>query len=203
MTNDTSKTEPINLPSADDHPPVQMPHAQSTQAKDAVALLTANHSKIKQLFTEYDRVQRLGDTSLKADLAQQLAMEVEIHAILKEEIFYPAVKASGGAAQLLEASIQGQSEASELAARLHGVPGDSPDLDSNVQLLRSAIERHIQEDESALFPAVREGSTDLLALAGQLADRKAQLEQDMASSPLRTGTQDAAGEHSAVGQADS
>ncbi|TWI70107.1 hemerythrin HHE cation binding domain-containing protein [Pseudoduganella lurida] len=203
MTTDTSKTEPINLPSADDHPAVKMPHAQSTQDKDAVALLTANHSKIKQLFTEYDRVQRLGDTGLKADLAQQLALEVEVHALLKEEIFYPAIKDHGSAAHLVRASIQGQAEASELAARLHGLAGDDADLDSNVTLLRTAIERSIHADESELFPAVRQDGGNLLALYDQLADRKAQLEQDMASSPLRTGTREASGEHSAVGQADS
>jgi hypothetical protein len=201
MSQDSQQNAPISMPSAADHPPVQMPHAQSTQAKDAVALLTANHSKIKQLFTEYDRVQRLGDAAFKADLAQQLAMEVEIHALLKEEIFYPAIKEHGSAAHLVRESIQAQAEASELAARLHGLAGD--DLDSNVQLLRTAIERGIHQDETILFPAVRQDGGNLLALYDQLAERKAQLEQDMASSPLRNGTQEAGGERQAVGQADS
>ncbi|MUI11803.1 hemerythrin domain-containing protein [Massilia dura] len=180
-----------------------MPRTRNAQAKDAVALLIADHDKVKQLFREYERLQNIGDISLKADLALQLCMELEIHTAIEEEIFYPAVRTETGDAKMVQEAIQEHAEAKELIAHIQGMSGDDPDLDSTVAMLRKAIEHHVQEEEQAMFPMARQGDADLAALCEQLADRKEQLEHDMGARPLRSGTREAVGERSAIGKADS
>jgi iron-sulfur cluster repair protein YtfE (RIC family) len=195
--------DPIAMPSSSHHPAVDMPRTRSVQAKDAVALLTADHDKVKQLFREYERLQNIGDISLKADLAMQICMEFEIHSMLEEEIFYPAVRSETGDAKMVQDAIQEHAEAKELVARIQGLPGDDPDLDSTIALLRRSIEHHVAEEERDMFPKARQGDVDLTALYEQLADRKEQLEHDMGARSLRSGTREAVGERSALGKADS
>lgn len=204
MTTTTpGSNDAIAMPSSDNHPAVDMPRTRRTPAKDAVALLTADHDKVKQLFREYERLQNIGDISLKADLAQQICMELEIHTAIEEEIFYPAVRNDTGDEKMVREAIQEHAEAKELIAHLHGMSGDDPDLDSTMAMLRKAIEHHVQEEEQAMFPQARQGDVDLAALCEQLADRKEQLEHDMGARPLRSGTREAVGERSAIGKADS
>ncbi|WP_338758816.1 hemerythrin domain-containing protein [Massilia sp. METH4] len=201
MTNDTNDKVP--MPSSGDHPPVNMPRTQSSQMKDAVALLTADHDKVKQLFREYERLQNIGDVSLKADLAMQICMELEIHTMIEEEIFYPAVRAETGDVKMVQEAIQEHAEAKELIAHIQGMSGDDPDLDSTIAMLRKAIEHHVTEEEQEMFPQARKSDADLTALCEQLTDRKEQLEHDMGARPLRSGTREAVGERSAIGKADS
>ena len=199
----TSANDPVPMPSSGNHPSIDMPRSQNTQAKDAVALLTADHDKVKQLFREHERLQNIGDISLKADLALQICMELEIHTAIEEEIFYPAVRNETGDEEMVREAIQEHAEAKELIAHIQGMSGDDPDLDSTIAMLRKAIEHHVQEEEQEMFPQARQGDADLTALCEQLADRKEQLEHDMGARPLRSGTREAVGERSAIGKADS
>ena len=203
MTTDRPANDAIPMPNSADHPAVDMPRTQRVQSKYAVALLTADHDKVKQLFREYERLQNIGDISLKADLALQICMELEIHTAIEEEIFYPAVRNETGDEKMVQEAIQEHAEAKELIAHIHGMSGDDPDLDSTMAMLRKAIEHHVQEEEQEMFPQARQGDADLAALCEQLADRKEQLEHDMGARQLRSGTREAVGERSAIGKADS
>jgi hypothetical protein len=202
-TDNPRADDAVPMPSSEDHPAARMPRSQSSRSKDAVALLTADHDKVKQLFREYERLQHLGDVSLKADLALQICMELEIHTTIEEEIFDPAVRSETGDTKMVQEAIQEHAEAKELIAHLQGMAGDDPDLDSTVAMLRKAIEHHVDEEEREMFPKARQCDADLTALCEQLADRKEQLEHDMGARPLRSGTREALGERSAIGKADS
>ncbi|WP_181259359.1 hemerythrin domain-containing protein [Pseudoduganella armeniaca] len=202
MSNEADKNA-VDLPTADDHPAARMPRAERSTVNDAVALLTSDHDKAKQLFREYERLARIGDISLKADLALQICMELTIHTQIEEELFYPAFRSETGQDQLVRDAIQEHAEAKELIAHIQGMSGDDQDLDSTMDLLRRAIEHHVTEEEQQMFPQARQSDVDLARLREQLADRKEQLEHDMGAAPLRSGTREAVGERSAVGKADS
>ena len=201
MTNEPDNAIP--LPTAADHPAVKMPRAENATGNDAVALLTSDHDKAKQLFREYDRVARLGDTDLKGDLALQICMELTIHTQIEEELFYPAVRSETGQDSQVRDAIQEHAEAKELIAHIQGMAGDDQDLDSTMALLRRAIEHHVDEEEREMFPQARQSDLDLGRLREQLAERKEQLEHDMGASPLRRGSHEALGERAAIGKADS
>jgi len=201
MTNETNDAVP--LPTAEDHPAVKMPRGENSTVNDAVALLTSDHDKAKQLFREYDRVARLGDVQLKSELALQICLELTIHTQIEEELFYPAVRSETGDEKMVQEAIQEHAEAKELIARIQGMAADDQDLDDTVALLRRAIDHHVDEEEREMFPQARQSDVDLGRLREQLADRKEQLEHDMGASPLRRGSSEAVGERAAIGQADS
>ena len=58
--------------------------------KDAIALLKADHRKVEELFEKYETAR-----GRKAEIAKQICMELTIHTMLEEEIFYPACREAG------------------------------------------------------------------------------------------------------------
>ena len=55
---------------------------------DAIAMLKADHQRVKDLFAQYEAT---SNPDTKRTLAEQVFVELETHAQLEENIFYPAV----------------------------------------------------------------------------------------------------------------
>ncbi len=59
-----------------------------TTSNPVLAMLKADHKKVKDLFAEYEDA-----TSRKQqDIAETAIQELEIHAGLEEELIYPAIR---------------------------------------------------------------------------------------------------------------
>ncbi len=176
---------------------------QNATAKDAVALLTTDHDKVKKLFQEYEKCDA-SHQGLKHDLAQQICMDLTIHATIEEEIFYPAVRAETGDEQQVDEALEEHGSIKELVEHIRGMAAGDGELDSTVQKLRECVEHHVREEEQEMFPAVRQSSADLAELREQLQDRKEELEHEFGAVPVRgNNTAEAEGERSATGQAGS
>ena len=59
------------------------------QPQDAIAMLKADHQKVRDLFQQYEATR---DPSAKREVAEQVFIELETHAQLEENVFYPAVQ---------------------------------------------------------------------------------------------------------------
>ena len=65
------------------------------QAPDAIDLLDADHLAVHGLFQSYRELVRTSAPALKRRaLAEEICMELTIHARLEEELFYPALRES-------------------------------------------------------------------------------------------------------------
>jgi hemerythrin HHE cation binding domain-containing protein len=58
------------------------------QPKDAIAMLKADHQKVRDLFQQYGAT---SDVEAKGTIADEVFIELETHTQLEENIFYPAV----------------------------------------------------------------------------------------------------------------
>ena len=58
-----------------------------TKTQDAIALLKADHRTVEQLFEDFEKAS--GD-GRKRTLAEQICLDLSVHAQIEEEIFYPA-----------------------------------------------------------------------------------------------------------------
>ncbi|MET0274194.1 MAG: hemerythrin domain-containing protein, partial [Phenylobacterium sp.] len=54
---------------------------------DAIALLKADHRKVEELFAAYEAAK--GDGKKKA-IAEEICLELTVHAKIEEDVFYPA-----------------------------------------------------------------------------------------------------------------
>jgi hemerythrin superfamily protein len=137
--------------------------------QDACTLLDTDHQKVERLFTEYQSAQ---DATKKSQLAQEICMELTVHAIIEEEIFYPAFLAATRDDDLVEEAQEEHQQAKDLIAEIE----DGDKIDALMARLQKAIEHHVKDERTEMFPKARKAAgMDLMALAAQLETRKQEL----------------------------
>jgi len=152
-----------------------MNHMAERKPKDAIALLKQDHRTVEDLFAQFEKARGEGR---KERLARQICLELSIHTVLEEEIFYPACEGSVDEDLLKESYVE-HDAAKLLIAEIEGANGESDEyFDSKVKVLQEEIEHHVEEEEkreTGVFAQARRGDIDLDALGEQLATRKQEL----------------------------
>ncbi|NML62909.1 hemerythrin domain-containing protein [Massilia sp. RP-1-19] len=145
-----------------------------SEPNDAIALLIADHKKVKDLFEKFDKLSDRSKVN-KKKIADQICMELTVHTQVEEEIFYPAVREPIKDDDLMDEAVVEHASAKDLIAQIGEMdPGD--DLyDAKVKVLSEQIEHHVKEEEGEMFPKVRKTKVDLVALGEQMAARKEEL----------------------------
>ncbi|KAF3997918.1 hemerythrin domain-containing protein [Glaciimonas immobilis] len=149
--------------------------ATKSRFKDATTLLVHDHNSVKAKFKEFESMgsrARVG----KKKLADEICTELTIHAMLEEEIFYPAVQqeAEDGPALIEEATAE-HAGAKALIAQIKAMSADDESLTETVQKLSEEIAHHVKEEEGEMFPKARASGLDLVALRDQMLERKTEL----------------------------
>jgi hemerythrin-like domain-containing protein len=146
---------------------------------DAIELLTADHREVKKLFDEFKAMKEGGSDQEKAALVQQICEELMLHAMLEEELFYPAVRKAIDDDDLLdEAEVEHATAKALIADVVTGKPGVDR-FEAKVTVLGEYIQHHVEEEENEMFPKARK-AVDAEALGRKIAQRKAELTEEMA-----------------------
>jgi hemerythrin superfamily protein len=142
--------------------------------QDAIALLKADHRTVEELFEKFEDAK--GDGAKKR-LAEQICLELTVHARIEEEIFYPACEGKVEEDLLKEAYVE-HDGAKVLIAEIEAGGPDDEYYDAKVKVLQEQIEHHVEEEEKrseGIFAQARKGDLDMDALGDQLAARKQEL----------------------------
>jgi hemerythrin-like domain-containing protein len=149
-----------------------MPTRQNDQEQpgDAIAILKADHQRVRDLFSQYEATRKT--------LAQQVFMELETHAQLEENIFYPAMnEGTDEGPDLVKESVQDHETVHQLIQELQGMEHDTDEFDAKFQELIRNVEHHVEEEESEMFPlAEQELLEDLDDLREEMQELKADLQ---------------------------
>jgi hemerythrin superfamily protein len=149
-------------------------------APDATRLLADDHREVHALFEDYAK---LADGGAGADerrpLAEEICTLLTVHAALEEEIFYPAARAAGVDAGVLDEAAVEHASAKELIAQLRDMEADAPLYDAKVKVLGEYIDHHVGEEEHELFAKCRAASMDLDGLGVRIGARKEELMGEM------------------------
>lgn len=140
---------------------------------DAIQLLKADHRAVEDLFEKFESAKGGG---AKQRIANQICMELIVHAQIEEEIFYPGVKDAVDEEIYTEAHVEHDGAKVLIAEILSGDPDDEF-YDASVKVLSEQIKHHVKEEEQrdGMFAQAKQGDVDLVALGEQLAQRKADL----------------------------
>ena len=157
--------------------------AESTP-RDAIALLKDDHRTVADLFEQFEKAS--GD-GRKETLAQQICLELSVHATIEEEIFYPACEGKVDEDLLKESYVE-HDAAKILIAQISSGKGENDEFfDSKVKVLQEEIEHHVEEEEKrmeGLFAQARKAGLDMDALGQELAARKAELTESYKASGI-------------------
>jgi hypothetical protein len=141
---------------------------------NAIQLLTQDHREVEALFEKFEKAS--GDGK-KEELARTICTELKVHAMIEEEIFYPALRGKIDDDDIDEAYV----EHDGAKVLINDIEAGSPDdqfYEAKVKVLKEEIEHHIKEEEKQsdnIFSQARKTDVDLAALGEAMAARKAEL----------------------------
>jgi len=161
---------------------------------NAIKLLMQDHKKVRQLLTELE-----GTTTRNARdrqrLVQEISNEVNVHAQIEEEIFYPAFKEAARKTEDTDLFFEAAEEHHVVEMVLPELEASDPSSDefsAKAKVLKELIEHHADEEEKEMFKRARTllDEDELEELGTRLEERKMELmgeELEMVGAVASTG----------------
>lgn len=143
---------------------------KKTHAKEenAVNLLKADHAKVAELFSEFEQTHT---ASKKKKLAAEICNALTVHAQVEEEMFYPEVKAALKDQELIPEATVEHSVIKDLVAQIESDQEGGEMYEARVKVLSEYVKHHVKEEESEIFPKLKQSSLDLAELGARMAER--------------------------------
>ena len=140
---------------------------------EATALLKRDHAKVKGLFKKFEEA---GDRAAqtKQRLFDEVHAELDGHAAIEEEIFYPAMQKvrSKEVQDLVLEAIEEHKVVKTLLKEIARLTPDADEFDAKMKVLQENVEHHADEEEKEMFPLAEEHLSE---------ERRAELGQQMES----------------------
>ena len=140
---------------------------------DALELLKQDHKKVKELFKQVEGVE---EDKQKKKIFSQIKSELETHARIEEDIFYPAVQNYDELRDKVLESVEEHKQIKTLLREIDDLVSDSEKFEPKLKVLQENVEHHAEEEEEGeMFPKVRKLMTkaELEELGEQLKAAKA------------------------------
>lgn len=145
---------------------------------DALKLLTADHNRVRGLFTRFQDAEEKDDTPTATELATTILTELDVHTTIEEEIFYPEISdADEEIAETVAEGVEEHHVVKILADEIQALEPGNEAWKAKMKVLIENVEHHAGEEEEELFPEVRKAmDTAALEDMGQRMEaRKAEL----------------------------
>jgi hemerythrin-like domain-containing protein len=141
---------------------------------DAIAMLKEDHQRVKDLFAQYEST---SNAEAKRTLAEDIFVELETHAQLEENIFYPSVnEETEEGPELVKESLQEHAAVRQLIQELRQMGPQSAEFDAKFHELIHSVEHHVEEEEAEMFPlAEEELAEDLDEMSAEMQELKKEI----------------------------
>ena len=141
---------------------------------DAIALLEADHKKVKRLLAELDSTTERG-VKTRTELFATIKGELTLHEIVEEEIFYPELKAHPRAQDIVLEGYQEHHVVDLLMGELEALDVSDETWGAKATVMKENIEHHIEEEEGEMFRQARRvfDAAELDDLGERMEARKA------------------------------
>lgn len=139
---------------------------------DALELLEQDHANVKKLFEQAEDAEQKEQRAIFT----QIKTELEIHTHIEESVFYPAMQRYDELKDMVAESLEEHNKVKTLLKEMDGMSGGE-DFEDKLEELIDNVEHHAEdEEESKMFPKVRElvSAAELDKLGAQLQAAKGQ-----------------------------
>ncbi|WP_250473795.1 hemerythrin domain-containing protein [Caballeronia sp. GAFFF1] len=145
---------------------------------DALKILEEDHRAVEQLFEAFDRAPK-DDLERKSTLVQRACELLTIHAIVEEELLYPAAREAFGSDEekidVEEAYVE-HFLVKTLIEKFTQLKAGDEGFDATFRVLKENVMHHVEEEESELFKEIRKTKLDVAALGQKIEARKTELQ---------------------------
>jgi hemerythrin superfamily protein len=138
----------------------------------AIRILKEEHRVFNQLFAEYEV--KTTSRTRKVEIVQELALRLDVHAAIEEELLYPMLRDAVDADEIDEAVVEHQA-AKTLSDELRELTGTEELYDAKVHVLGEQILHHVREEEEEMFEEAKEAGLDLEELGRAMEGGRQQL----------------------------
>ena len=148
-------------------------------ADNAIGVLEEDRRLVRELLSEL--VDPSDHTATHTDVLQQLERELDVYTRIKEEIFYPALRAhvdEAEAAQHIRESEEHRAVERMVLPDLKQTEPGTPEFAGRARVLRDMVEHHARQEEEGLFAKVRAAlsAEELAELGRRLEARRQELQ---------------------------
>jgi hemerythrin superfamily protein len=122
---------------------------------DAIALLKADHDKVKKLLSELESTTDRG-IKTRTELFATIKGELTLHEIVEEEIFYPELKAHPKAKDIVLEGYEEHHVVDLLMGELEALDVADESWGAKAIVMKENVEHHIEEEEGDMFKQARQ-----------------------------------------------
>ena len=158
---------------------------------DAIQMIREDHRRVETLFRDFEEAP---DAQTKKAVFDNIFMELDVHANIEEEIFYPAVQRQGEKEMIRHAEEE-HGMVKQLLNEIVAMDPKDPSFEAKFHVLKDNVQDHFAEEESEMLPKAAEaGMSRLMQLGEEMERRKQQLmtatngRRRTAASPRRRAT---------------
>jgi hemerythrin-like domain-containing protein len=150
-----------------------------SQDKDAIAVLKADHQKVRGLLGQLEETTERGANRRQA-LLDRIEQELKIHTKIEEEIFYPAFREAARKQddkKLYYEAVEEHHVVDMVLPEIKDTEPGSEEFAAKAKVLKDLVEHHAEEEESEMFPRARKlfDREELLRLGDELTQAKTAL----------------------------
>jgi iron-sulfur cluster repair protein YtfE (RIC family) len=182
-----------------------MARTQKSGEPNVIDMLIEDHKRVQKLFKDFEKADR-SDAEALREIVETTCMELQIHSMLEEELFYPAIRAELPSDETEERLNRAEVEheaADELVAKLQELSPDDAMYCAYFAVLGEYVRHHIREEEKSLFPqAAKAEGLDLQQLGEAMRQRREELFAEIESDEDEEDAEDLDEIEDEIGAAD-
>ena len=148
---------------------------------DAFELLKKDHEKVSGIFEKLDTTTERG-VKTREELFTQLKNELDVHAQIEEQIFYPALEEADETHEITLEAFEEHAIVKQLLAELEELSKDDETWGAKLKVLKENVEHHVEEEEGEMFTGARKvlSSEQIEALGARMEAAKKEQKKAMA-----------------------
>jgi hypothetical protein len=143
---------------------------------DAVSFIKEDHRRFEELFLQFENSRHASERN---ETVESLVTELQIHGLVKDEVFYPQIRGRIGNDEIVDLSEAEHQRLNALVVDVANLPSSHARYAVAIKSLIREVRTHIAHEESSVLPLTREAVLNLRVLGKQMARRQRQLKRDL------------------------
>jgi hypothetical protein len=164
-----------------------------------IEMLKADHKKVKKAFRDFEKLDPQEDTEQCRAIVDQTLADIQVHATLEEERFYPAARECLREQDLIDEAEVEHMTAKTLIEQLKNMQPDDEKYGATFKVLGEYINHHVKEEEGEMFPQLSRAKYEWERLHEEMTSRRQELEQQFMPQGQATPDEDMEGEDAKAG----
>jgi hemerythrin superfamily protein len=156
--------------------------ARSSAKTQIINMLKADHQKVKKAFKAFEKLDPESDGDAAEALVAQTVQDLEVHATIEEEIFYPQAREAIKEEDLIAEAEVEHMTVKVLLGQLKSMSARDDKFAATFTVLGEYVNHHIKEEEGEIFEKITKPGVDWETTLSQMTARRAELLEELGVS---------------------